>query len=460
MKGLVFAGSRSGCGKTSVSLGVMAALARRGLAVQPFKAGPDFIDPGLHHLAVSLGRKPLRRSHNLDSWMCSPQRVLDIFGRAAHDADVCLVEGVMGLFDGFSGRDEAGSTAHLAKMLGLPVVLILDASSKARSIAAEALGYLSLDPDLHFAGVILNQVASQSHAELLREAFERHLPDATLLGLLPRRPEISLPSRHLGLVTAQEASAPEETMNRLADWIEESLDLDELLDAAQTSRPPAPVDIAAPEPIVRLGVAQDQAFCFYYLENLRLLRSAGAEIVPFSPLHGVLPDDLHGLYLGGGYPELHALALADNTSMRRAVRRFCASGRPVWAECGGFMYLLEAVVDGRGRRFPMVGAFKARAVMGERLAALGYREATILGPCCLGPAGSCARGHEFHYSRLEEVRGDYQPAFEIKDRKGKEAPPTGFVAGEVLGSYLHLHLASNPEMAHAFVQSMARTASR
>ncbi|MDK2957953.1 MAG: cobyrinic acid a,c-diamide synthase [Desulfovibrionales bacterium] len=460
MKGLVLAGSRSGCGKTSVSLGLMAALARRGLTVQPFKAGPDFIDPGLHRLAVSQGRTPPRFSHNLDSWMCSRQGVLDIFGRAAQGADVVLVEGVMGLFDGFSGRDETGSTAHLAKMLDLPVALILDASSKARSIAAEALGYLSLDPDLRFAGVVLNQAASPSHAELLQEAFERHLPDVKLLGMLPRRPEISLPSRHLGLVTAEDAADPEKAMSRLADWVEESLDIDALLNAAGPIRPAVSVDAPAPEPIVRLGVAQDQAFCFYYLENLRLLRNAGAELVPFSPLNGDLPDDLDGLYLGGGYPELHALALADNTSMRKGVRRFCASGRPVWAECGGFMYLLEAVVDGRGRRFPMAGAFKARAVMGDRLAALGYREATTLGPSCFGPAGAGARGHEFHYSRLEEVRGDYDPAFEIRDRKGKGAPPAGFVAGEVLGSYVHLHLASNPDIACAFVRSMARAAGR
>ncbi|MFW5837761.1 MAG: cobyrinate a,c-diamide synthase, partial [Desulfovibrionaceae bacterium] len=380
MKGLIIAGTRSGCGKTSVSLGVMAALARRGVSVQPFKAGPDFIDPGLHGLAVSRGSPPARPSHNLDTWMCPRRALLDIASRAASGADLVLAEGVMGLFDGLSGSREDGSTAHLAKTLGLPVVLVVDASSMARSVAAEVLGYLTLDPDLRFAGVVLNRVASASHAELLLESLAAYLPETPVLGALPRRAGVALSSRHLGLVTAQDTLDPNAAMDRLADWVEESLDLDRLLQAAGEWTLAPPAEAPDPAPQARLGVAQDQAFCFYYLENLRLLRQAGAEIVFFSPLKDKLPEDVDGLYFGGGYPELHAMALSGATSMRKAVRRFCSSGRPVWAECGGFMYLLADLVDGRGRRFPMAGAFKARAVMGDRLAALGYRQVQTAGP--------------------------------------------------------------------------------
>lgn len=452
-KGLVIAGTRSGCGKTSVSLGVMAALAARGVAVSPFKAGPDFIDPGHHALAASApGREVI--SHNLDGWMLPRETLTDIFRRRA-TGDVAVVEGVMGLFDGFSATDEAGSTAQLAKLLGLPVVLVADASSMARSVAAMVSGYRDFDPDLTLTAVVLNRVASPSHARLVTDAVNHALPGVEVLGCLPRAAEVELPSRHLGLVTAGERDASVHA--RLGALVEEHLDLDLLLEVA------APVAVQAPErpgpgepePLARIGLARDQAFCFYYEENLRLLREAGAELVPFSPLADKhLPEDLDGLYLGGGYPELSAFELGQNASLRREIRDFSRSGRPVYAECGGFMYLLDSLKGEHGRTLSMCGVFPGTAVMQERRSALGYREIELVRDCLLGPAGARARGHEFHYSRLEAPPEGARSLYRVTDRRG-EREPEGWAVDATLGSYIHLHFGSNPVLAQAFVASCA-----
>ncbi|MDO9083278.1 MAG: cobyrinate a,c-diamide synthase, partial [Humidesulfovibrio sp.] len=424
-KALVLAGTKSGCGKTSVALGLMRALSRRGLCVQPFKAGPDFIDPGLH------GKAARRASHNLDTWMLPEAALQACFTRFARDADVVVVEGVMGLFDGRSGAGEEGSTAHLAKVLGLPVLLVLDAAAQARSAAAVALGFARFDPDLPLAGVVLNRVASPRHEALLREALAL-VPGLPLLGCLPKAEALSLASRHLGLVTAEDAAAEdvgedaasgegglEARLEALADWVEQGLDLTALLAAlpdvdlpelSLSERGPEPPAAAVAPPVrairpVRIGLAQDRAFCFIYAENLRLLEAAGATIVPFSPLtDATLPDGLDGLYLPGGYPELVARELAANAPMLASVRAFCAPGRtarPVWAECGGFMDLQRALVDADGAEHVLCGVFPQRAVMRLSRAALGYREARTLRPGPLGPAGTLLRGHEFHYSEIE-----------------------------------------------------------
>ncbi|MGE4293013.1 MAG: cobyrinate a,c-diamide synthase [Desulfovibrio sp.] len=448
-RGLLVAGTRSGCGKTSVSLGIMAALARRGLDVRPFKAGPDFIDP-LHH-ALAAGRT----SNNLDGWMLPRVCVQEIFVRNACGGHVAVAEGVMGLFDGASGRDECGSSAELAKWLGLPVLLVVDAASMARSVAALVGGFARFDPELRFAGVVLNRVGSARHEELLREALES-LPDLPLLGCLPRAEGLELPSRHLGLVTPE---SKDRVYARLAHWVETHLDLDGLLAGLPVSDLALPAAGAANSGQisgrVRLGVAQDAAFCFCYAENLRLLEQAGAEIVFFSPLHDVeLPPDLHGLYLPGGYPELHASGLEANVSMRAAVRAFCASGRPVYAECGGFLYLLAELTDSAGVERVMCGVYPGRATMRDRFRALGYREARFLRDTPLGRAGMVARGHEFHYSELAEEPGG-ENTYVVLDRLGRDALAGGWLTGpkdNVLGSYVHLHFGSNPAMACAFVQ--------
>ena len=483
---LVVAGTKSGCGKTSVALGLMRALTRRGLAVAAFKAGPDFIDPGHHALATG------RASHNLDDWMCGEAGVRETFARYAAGADVAVIEGVMGLFDGISATDEAGSTARLAKLLGLPVLLVVDAASMARSAAAMALGYVRFDPDLTFCGILLNNAGSPSHAALLAESLAAALPEVPVWGVLPRQGDITAPSRHLGLVTAEDSIDAAKRLDALADWLEAAIDLPARLAALPSPTPPhhphlphpggpggmippggvqgqrpcrespegaapllAPGGHFPPRPCI-LAIARDQAFCFYYGENLRRLEAAGLELAPFSPLaDAALPPGVDGLYLGGGYPEVHAAALSGNAAMRRAVREFCRSGRPVYAECGGFMYLMESLADLDGRQWPMAGVFALQAAMGGRFAALGYREVTTRAATLLGPAGTVLRGHEFHYSRLIRVPAGIPAVYGLTGRKGVIDAPEGFVAGGTLGSYMHLHFGSNPEAAAHFAAACA-----
>ena len=453
-RALVLAGTHSGCGKTSVALGLLRALARQGLRVQPFKSGPDFIDPGLH------ARAARQDSPNLDTWMQPQDALLALFARHAQSAEVALVEGAMGLFDGRSGTDEEGSSAHLAKLLGAPVVLVVDAASQARSVAALVQGFARFDPDLRLGGVILNRVASPRHEAILREALTQ-VPDAPVLGCLPKSGAIGLPSRHLGLVTAQDAEHSgaaelEDRLEALARWVEQGVDIPALLAALPDIGLPEP----APEPAraakARIGVARDRAFCFLYGENLRLLRRAGAELVFFSPLADAdLPADLDGLYLPGGYPELSARELAANAPLRWAVRAFCASGRPVWAECGGYMYLLKELLDGEGRVHPMCGALAGRAVLKQQRAALGYREARTLVAGPFGPAGTLLRGHEFHYSEYVGDEADSAPAaFELTASSGAQAHD-GQALGNVIGGYFHAHLSSNPEAVRCFVAACA-----
>lgn len=449
VRSCVVAGTHSGCGKTSVSLGLMRALSRMGHAVQPYKCGPDFIDPGHHSRASG------RTCHNLDGWMLTPGINRDIFHRYAADSDIALAEGVMGLHDGYSGTREEGSTAHLAKQLGLPVVLVVDARSMARSAAALVSGYTSFDPDVRFAGVIFNRVGSESHAGLLREAMGM-LPGIPVLGCLGRNEQIELPSRHLGLHMAAEEN--EARYDRLADWIEVCLDLDMLVGTIPLVEIAPPTDPKLPEPRVRLGVARDEAFCFYYGENLRLLRLAGAELVEFSPLHDKkLPDDLDGLYFGGGYPELYAFELSQNTRMKKQVRAFHASGRGIYAECGGFMYLMRDIVSREQGRFAMTDIFPVRAAMNDRFRALGYREVKTTADSLLGPAGTLARGHEFHYSAIDDQdASETIPAiYALHDRKGPRNHPEGFLVGNTLGSYVHLHFGS-ARVAEAIVEFLSR----
>ncbi|MDP2846945.1 MAG: cobyrinate a,c-diamide synthase [Humidesulfovibrio sp.] len=459
-KALVLAGTHSGCGKTSATLGLLRALRRRGLRMQPFKAGPDFIDPGLHAAAAGTP------SHNLDTWMQPQDALRSLFARHARGADVVVVEGVMGLFDGRSGADEAGSTAHLAKLLGLPALLVVDAKSQARSVAALAQGFARFDPGLRLAGVIFNRVGSARHEAILREAMDL-VPGVSVLGCLRRSQAVHLPSRHLGLVTAQDAACEAEgcaagleaTLEALADWVEQGVDISTLLDAlpdldlsAFLADEPAPVPRAAARSDVRIGVARDRAFCFLYEENLRLLAQAGAEAVFFSPLSdAALPEELAGLYLPGGYPELSGRELSANASMRASVRAFCAAGKPVWAECGGYMYLLEELLDGDGVAHALCGALPGRAVLRRKRAALGYREARTLAAGPLGPAGTVLRGHEFHYSEYEGGAGEAgQAAFALTASDGTEALD-GQASGNIVGGYFHAHLASNPQAAQAFV---------
>nr|WP_045219693.1 cobyrinate a,c-diamide synthase [Desulfonatronum thioautotrophicum] len=477
--GLVIAGTRSGCGKTLTTLGLAAALQRRGLEVQGFKVGPDFIDPT--HLAAVSGR-PV---HNLDGWILRQDVVLELFHRHAFDADVCLVEGVMGLFDGASGTTEEGSTAQMAKWLGLPVVLVVDARSQGRSAAALVRGFAEFDPDLPLAGVVFTQVGGTSHIELLGEAMAASLPHVICLGFLPRRPDLSLPSRHLGLHMAEELGHGSTIGCALATWVEQGLDMERLLSVSRQagigrhlsggptegptffsggcpkpgsfriSEKPGNADaVGGAEATVRLGVARDRAFCFFYPENLRLLEQAGAQIVFFSPLTDTeLPEGVRGLFLGGGYPELYAEGLAANTAMREAIRRAADAGMPIYAECGGMMYLQSELEDGEGKSHPMVGLFAGQARMRDRFQALGYRRVELLDSCLLGPVGTQLRGHEFHYSRVDEhPEFTPAPAFRIEDRRGRQHCG-GYHWNSVVASYVHVHFGSHSPAARAFVRA-------
>jgi cobyrinic acid a,c-diamide synthase len=447
---LVLAAPGTGQGKTTVAAAVMALLAERGLRVAPFKVGPDYLDPTHHRAAAG------RPSRNLDGWLLPPDTLLALFRRAAageNAADVAVVEGMMGLFDGRGATDEEGSTAAVAKLLRAPVVAVLDVWTMGRSAAAAVHGLHTFDPALPLAGVVLNRAAGPGHYDLCRRAIEHHT-GIPVLGWLPACAEIAVPERHLGLVAAEEHAAGPD---RLRERARETLDVDALLAIAR-SAPPLP---ASPGPLpppvetvrARIAVARDAAFGFYYEDNLDLLRALGAELAFFSPLDDPgLPDGADALYLGGGYPELHGARLAANAAMREAVRAFAAGGRPVYAECGGLMYLSEALVDLDGMRHPMAGVVAGISTMRERLV-IGYREAVALHPSCLAEAGWTVRGHEFHHSVLEPPADS--PAYRL-DGEGATDGVVAGPAGNVLASYLHLHFAADPRLAERFVAAAAR----
>ncbi len=444
---MVIAAVRSGSGKTTFVLGLMAALKGRGLTVQPFKVGPDFIDPG-HHTAVTGVQ-----SRNLDGWMLPKRYNQSLFVRLMDRADFGVVEGVMGLFDGFSPVSDAGSTAEMAKWLDLPVLLVVDAASMARSAAAVIKGFETFDAELSFAGVVFNRVGSLNHLSILKKAVSRYCAIPCLGGIL-RDNRLVMPERHLGLVTSEEAALSDETLEYLVTLVEENIDLEELLETCQVSLPNLSVKETTPGARkVRIAVARDEAFCFYYPDNLEILEQAGAQIVPFSPLKDrTLPPDCSGIYLGGGYPEEFAETLAANRTMRAAILEAGQRGCPIYAECGGFMYLCEKIVARDGKPYPMVGLFPLTTRMLERFRALGYREVTLIAEGPLGKPGMRARGHEFHYS--EVVGKDFSSRewmYQVTGRKGTAPWREGFHAYNTLASYIHLHFGSNPEIAKNWV---------
>ncbi len=452
---LVIAGTSSGVGKTTVTLAILAALKARGRQVQPFKAGPDFIDPG-HH-AAATGRP----SRNLDGWMLGEAVNRDIFTRAAVDADISIVEGMMGLFDGSSPLNEIGSTAELAKQLDAPVLLVIDGSAMARSAAAMVSGYAKFDPALRVAGVLFNRVGSDGHYKLLKAAVEQE-SDVVAVGYLRSDPAVTISDRHLGLVTAMEQGTGE-LYGRLANAAEETIDLDRIEALARLCRE---WPTALPQPVarrdarmVRIGVAQDLAFCFYYPDNLELLEAEGAELVRFSPMNDQVLPDVDMLYLGGGYPELHGERLAGNIAMRMAIRQFAEQGGTIYAECGGMMYLTQAIRDFAGTSHEMVGLFSAEAVMKKPGLTLGYRTMELSHDCILGAAGTTARGHEFHYSLLVPS-GLLDYACVLRDAGGFPKGQDGLSIGNVVGLYTHVHFASQPQIPKCLVSSVRRTSPR
>ncbi|WP_030163121.1 cobyrinate a,c-diamide synthase [Streptomyces sp. NRRL S-244] len=463
---LVIAAPSSGSGKTTVATGLMAAFSERGLAVSPHKAGPDYIDPGYHALATG------RPGRNLDAFMCGPELVAPLFAHGAAGCDLAIVEGVMGLYDGAAGRGELASTAQVAKVLRAPVVLVVDASSQSRSVAALVHGFASFDPQVRLGGVILNKVGSDRHEAMLREALEE--AGMPVLGVLRRAPQVAAPSRHLGLVpVAERRTDALSSVAALADQVRAGCDLEALMALARTAPPlaceawdpeqalfggatgqsPAPhPQSPAPHPSGLGGgpviaVAGGPAFTFSYAEHAELLTAAGAEVVTFDPLRDeALPEGTTGLVIGGGFPEVYAPELAANAPLREAVAGFAAAGGPVAAECAGLLYLARSL-DGK----PMCGVLDADARMSERLT-LGYREAVAVSDSALAATGTRLRGHEFHRTVIEPGAGA-APAWGFTH---PERRVEGFVQQGVHASYLHTHWAAQPSVALRFTEAAAR----
>ena len=452
---IVIAGTQSGVGKTSLSLGLARAFARRGVKVQTFKVGPDFLDPT--HLSIASGRP----CYNLDMWMMGHEYVLGLFARATADADLAIVEGVMGLFDGYDPESSRGSTAEMANVLGAPLLLVVNAHGMARSIAALVKGYTEFEKGAGLAGVIINQCGSEKHGAILSASLEgSSLPPvvgAVLRGSVP-----SLPSRHLGLVTADHTLLADGSLDALADAVEKQLSMEEILRISRSVP-----QVVTPEPVtpesthpVRLGIARDEAFHFYYHDLFDTLKGRGCEPVFFSPLHDRnLPELLDGLYIGGGYPEEYPAPLSENRPMKDAIRAFAVEGRPVYGECGGLMYLSEGITTDEGAAYPFTGLLPVWTHMLERRKALGYVEVTLSKDTLLGTAGTVLRGHEFHYSEIKgdpAGQGGWHTAYDVKRPLGHKRPPEGYCRGKILASYIHLHLASRPESITRFLNACRR----
>jgi len=429
-RALIIGAPRSGSGKTSVTIGLMRALRRRGLSVAGAKSGPDYIDPGFH--AAATGRPGV----NLDSWAMESSLLDALLSKQADGAEILLIESAMGLFDGVrTEQGGTGSAADLARRYQIPVLLVLDISGQSQTAAAVAHGFATFDPGVRIAGVILNQVASPRHEAQAREAVEA--AGLEVFGAIHRNPDMALPERHLGLVQASEHTALESFIERLAKIMGASLDLDAILEAA--------TPIAAPEgesslhlapPGQRIAVAQDAAFSFLYPHIARHWRECGAELLPFSPLADEGPDfSCDACWLPGGYPELYAGRLAAAANFKSELRRF-AEARPVHGECGGYMVLGSALEDAEGVRHEMAGLLGHVTSFAQRRINLGYRQARLLADCPLGAAGDIVRGHEFHYSRLIEA-GVEEPLVELTDAAGNKLGPSGSRRGNITGTYFH-----------------------
>ena len=449
---VVIAGVSSSVGKTTVAVGIMDALRRRGLKVQPFKVGPDYIDPGYHTLIV---KEDNRQSRNLDSWMIPPQALLELFSRAMRGADIGLVEGVMGLYDGYSSADDTGSTAQVAKLLGSPVILVIDVSHTSRSAAATVLGFKNFDTQVDIVGVVLNFVGSTNHLQSVTEAITNSV-GVPVVGYLSRHSELVLPERHLGLIPTAEKTLQLEFRSRLASVIEANFNIDYIETLAKRhcsipNVPPMLFPSTKITPRIAIGVAHDEAFNFYYQDNLDLLEAWGAEIIPISPIHDTkLPARIGGLYFGGGFPEYFALQLAENKSMMSDIKSVAGNGMPLYAECGGLMYLSQGITDFHKIRYPMVGLIPGETVMTKERLSLGYAEVEARFPNFLMDVSERARGHEFHYSRWDIEVPKKQAPYKVINKGSRLS---GFIQGNILASYIHLHFASNSKIAPRFVES-------
>jgi cobyrinic acid a,c-diamide synthase len=448
---IMIAGVQSGAGKTTLTLGIMAALRRRGLKVQPYKVGPDYIDPGLHYYASG------RKSHNLDSWMGDEQVIRDIFLRNSRTADVSLVEGVMGLFDGAKGERIKGSSAHIALILDLPVVLVANVKGMGRSCLALLKGFKEYEPGLKVAGVILNNAGGDYYRTHIKNSIEEEL-GLKVLGCLSKNKAIIMPERHLGLLPAEENQRLSQVLNQMADMVEAEVDLAGILEAAKQAWKPERIPAATRleencgQNQVVIGVAKDEAFSFYYQDSLDYLEELGASLVFFSPLKDTAVPPADGLYIGGGFPEMFLGQLTRNNSMKASIRQCFDQGMPIYAEDGGLVYLADTIVDFEGSSWPGVGLVPAKAQMSKKLSALGYVQATAVHDSLLVSKGDTLKGHEFRYSFLTGLNPD-DAAYSLIGGKGVDGRLEGYRKNNLLASYVHLHFRSNPKAAAGFVNA-------
>jgi cobyrinic acid a,c-diamide synthase len=443
---IVVAGVASGVGKTTIATGLMAALATQGLRVQGYKVGPDYIDPTYHRAATA------RPSYNLDIWLSSQALVRKRFDAGMRNADIAIIEGVMGLFDGRKNTRDSASTAEVARLLNAPVLLVIDVSHMGQSVAALVNGFQNLDPRVHVAGVILNKVASADHEATLKHAIAEWT-GIPVLGTIRRDTGLSLPARHLGLVPVPETTIEAQA---LADSIKRSVDVEGIVNLARFAGPLPELitDTRTDEivsfpflqsvPPVRIGLALDAAFSFYYPETLETFANMGVEIVPFSPLKdNSPPDDIDLLYFGGGFPEVFAGQLAENHAMLAGVRSAVQRGVLVYAECGGYMYLGKCCIDAANMSHQLLGVLPYTFQMGTERAQLGYREITMVRDTILGPAGTHLRGHEFHWSQIVDPLSREHAAYQLEER---EDTREGYASKTILASYVHVPLAANPSI--------------
>lgn len=448
---ILIAGTHSGVGKTTLTVAIMKGLSNRGHQVQAYKTGPDFIDPTFHTVVTG------RPSRNLDSWMLDQIALQEVFEHGIHGASMGIIEGVMGLYDGYHASSLRGSAAEISLWFQAPIILVIDASSMARSAAAVVLGFQKFDPNVPIRGVIANRVNSEGHFQLLQEAIEQEC-GIPLLGYFPYDTSFQLPERHLGLIPALEQGEFGPLFDLLASQVERTVDMNRLEQIALSA---PPLHAVIPElyairhqPKVKIAVAKDQAFNFYYEDNLDLLQTHGAFLEFFSPLAGEpIPEDADGLYIGGGFPEEFAEKLSCDQTYRKEFRKRIESGLPTYAECGGYMYLTESIVSTNGQNYPMIGAIPAETIMQKRLARLGYTSVTALHDHLLLPKGEQARGHEFHYSTMTIHASDYPFAYQIEAYGKKEWE--GYHTKTLLASYVHLHFASNPRVVNRFLEHCA-----
>jgi cobyrinic acid a,c-diamide synthase len=444
MPRLLIAAPMSGSGKTTITAGLLAAFAARGLHVAAFKVGPDYIDPTYHALATG------RPSYNLDTWLLPPDRVLNLFLHRAKNADLALIEGMMGLFDGYSGADDTGSAAHVARTISTPVILVLNVEAMGGSAAAVVQGFRDFDLRVQLAGVILNKVGGEAHARLIQTAIGRSVP---VLGYLAADERLRLPERHLGLIPALEVERWQSWLATVREKIAATLDLDRLLEVAHSASALAqPKDdlFTLSAPRATIAVARDAAFSFLYDDTLDLLRAAGAKLALFSPLEdATLPEGTQAIYLCGGFPERYAAALAANTPMQAAIRAAFTAQLPIYAECGGLMYLTEGIVDEHDNTYPMVGLLKGKSIVTPHLN-IGYREVSTRHDSWLWRAGEILRGHEFHYSTWQA--GSEASAYALEGERFE-----GAQIGSLIASYLHLHFLACPDLAYRFVEAASKS---